>query len=73
MLIRKEQLLEQLDGYAKDSMLPVSVVRSMVMKAYEVDAVPVTRCKDCMYYKDYYCTRNDHGCYDDSFCSYADK
>ena len=55
--------------------------KSMIHSAKAVDAVPVVRCKECLYYekgKSYepYCNHPSHGIpypNDDDFCSYGER
>ena len=63
--------ISDMDIYAKES----------IREAPTIDAVPVVRCKDCIYYeidKDYepYCNHVTHGIpypKEDDFCSYGER
>lgn len=69
------------DGGTKD----VNTIYGMVINAPTIDAEPVVRCIDCMYFKkcitDFTgdtvelnaCSYNNHGTNEDGYCSYGEE
>ena len=81
-LISREELFDAMREEEWQSWHPLDEVDAVIAKAPSVDAVPVVRCKDCVFYQPYIqemykgkgdCEEHDAMVCDNDFCSYGAK
>lgn len=70
--ISRASLLSKFDGKPLDQFLNLASIKNIIKDEEPVDAVRVTRCKDCKFFCNVYCflgmNVNSSG---DCFCSYG--
>lgn len=73
----KEKLGKMIEYCGKDNrangLTALFQVVDALIDCPTIDAVPVVRCRDCVYWNDRWCYINDGYFEDDDFCSYGER